>query len=187
MRSPRQSSIAPITSRNRSAATLGTNTNCSSPAASSRARRSASRLSVLTRSPDARGTFPPPPHARRSRDPSRRAPARSRSARPHRPPGPAPAASQGTRRPGPAASATARREAHPWTCRESRHASATRAHRARRATYSAAWSAPPRAGVSATGPCRPVPAHLCARCRPIYTSGRTGPTSIGSEMDAEFK
>ena len=63
----------------------------------------------------------------------------------------------------------------------SRHASAPRAHRARPGTYCAAWSAPPRAGVSATGPsCRPVPAHLCAGCRPVYRPGRTEPTSIGS-------
>jgi hypothetical protein len=57
-RSPRQSSITRITSRNCSSATLGTNAKRSSPAASSRARRSASRLSVLTRSPEARRTMP---------------------------------------------------------------------------------------------------------------------------------
>ena len=89
IRSPRQSSIARITSRNCSSATVGTNAKRNSPAASNRARRSASRLSVLIRSPDARGTLPAAT-TRTSIPRSRpRAPARTRSARPHRPRAPA--------------------------------------------------------------------------------------------------
>jgi transposase len=43
--------------------------------------------------------------------------------------------------------------------------------------------------VSATGPpWRPVPAHLCARCRPIYKTPRTPwPTSIGSNARLSLK
>jgi hypothetical protein len=60
--------------------------------------------------------------------------------------------------------------------------SAPDAHRNPPEPYPATWSAPPIAGVSATGPPRrPVPAHLCAGCRPILPKPPNDRQSIGSK------
>jgi hypothetical protein len=146
IRSPRQSPSARTTSRNCTSATVGTNANLSSPAASNLTSRSASRRSVLTRSPDARATLPaattrksiPRPFASRA-SPNAVGPPHTQHEQDR-------ATSPQTRPPRPAPSAASRHEPPRSAHRGQRHASAPHAHQHQQARYHDPWSALPRAG-----------------------------------------
>ena len=183
IRSLRASSVQRTKSRKRSSASLGTNAKPSSPAANSRTRRLASRRSVFTRSPGALG-IDPGATTRISRP--RCSATRARA----NPVGPASyTAATGDPAPPrtppprwPALHASAPHAARRSTDRAARQPSAPGEHQARQGPYSQIRSAPPIAGVSAPGPSRrPVPAHLCAGCRPILPHTPKSRRSIGSK------
>ena len=184
-----------IRSRNASSARVGTNANRSSPAASSRTRRTTARLSVLTRSPEPFGIDP------RRHDPHvdsvlcrASARARTRSVRPHTPPAPGAGSPRGTRRPHSGVIRTGARRT-----RRS-HASSTAACVCARVHVQTGRRHSPamvgclgvivgrgaRTSRAATPPPTPTggPSQIY---HPPRTSTPTADHSIGSEMDARVK
>ena len=175
-------------SRKRSSASLGTNAKDSSPAANSRTRRLASRRSVFTLSPGARGIDP----GATTRTSSPRSSAMRTSPNPV---GPASytavtGRSSASRNAGttPAGSPRSRSTRNsPFTGSSTAATVCVDEHQAPQGPYSLTWSAPPIAGVSAPGPPRrPVPAHLCAGCRPILPHTPESRRSIGSNRLGRF-
>jgi hypothetical protein len=167
IRSPRTSSRARTRSRAASCATVGTSTGTISPSRSNRASSSASRASVLTRSPEGRCSFEGARPRTSPRGCAGAGQARSRSGRPRRSPRPDPATAAASPRPPRAAGTTAPARARPCRRPSRSRRPNGRAHPARH-TYAHAPPGPPRnCWIGRPGSPRPATHdNLRARSRP---------------------